>query len=191
VITKRNEEIQPGDLIFYYHELFGARKEGERSQQLLEVDPSNKMRMLGLDNMDILPQWYRVKIVKKYNNGILQDYPDSKWREIRECMLHKGQLPGSKGRKSLLVQELKKRQKRFSMEYEKLAEDEGSPIDLVRKPNVRMAQCSTSKYETGSSRSSESGDSKETTHTKLLMRQYRMKAENRKILESRGAAAQK
>ncbi len=65
-------------------------------------------------------------------------------------MLNKGHLPGSKGRKSLLAQELEKRQKRFSMEYEKLAEDEGSPVDLVRKPSVSTAQCSVSEYETGS-----------------------------------------
>jgi hypothetical protein len=93
-------------------------------------------------------------------------------------VLHKGYLPGSKGRASLLAQELEKRQKRFSMEYEKLAEDEGLPIDLVRKPSVRTAQCSTSEYETGSSSSSGSCDSKETTYTLLLMKQYREKAEN-------------
>ncbi len=55
VITKCNEEIQPDDVIFYYHELFRVRKEGERTQQVMEVDPSNKMRMLGLVYMDVLP----------------------------------------------------------------------------------------------------------------------------------------
>jgi hypothetical protein len=190
VIAKCNEEINPGDVIFYYHELFGARPEGERTQQVMEVDPSYKMKMLGLDNMDVLPRYHRVKIVKKYINGILQDYPNGRTREIREFMLHKGHLPGSKGRKSLLAQELEKRQKRFSMEYEKLAEDEGFPIDLVRKPHVRAAQCSVSENETDSSSSCESGDSKETTHTALLMRQYRKNNKNRESLESRAAAAQ-
>ncbi len=61
-------------------------------------------------------------------------------------MLHKDHLQGSKGRKSLLVQELEKRQKRFSMEYKNLAVDEGFSIDLTRKPLVRTAQCSASKY---------------------------------------------
>lgn len=28
-IAKDNEQINPGDVIFYYHELYGARKEGE------------------------------------------------------------------------------------------------------------------------------------------------------------------
>jgi hypothetical protein len=140
--------------------------------------------------MDVLPRWQRVKIVKKYNNGILQDYPNSKWREIREFMLHKGHLPGSKCRKSLLAQELEKRQKRFSMEYEKLAEDEGFPIDFVRKPSVRTTKCTASEYETCSSSSSESGDSKETRHTTLMMKQYREKTEKRKSLESKAAAAQ-
>jgi hypothetical protein len=40
VIAKCNEEIQPGDVIFYYHEFFGVRKEEERTQQVMEVDPS-------------------------------------------------------------------------------------------------------------------------------------------------------
>jgi hypothetical protein len=66
------------------------------------------------------------------------------------------------------------------MEYEKLAKDEWFPIDLVRKPSVRTAQCSISECETASSSSSESGDSKETAYTILLMRQYKKKADNRK-----------
>jgi hypothetical protein len=41
VIAKCNEEIQPGNVIFYYHELFGVSKEGERTQQVMGVDPSN------------------------------------------------------------------------------------------------------------------------------------------------------
>lgn len=159
---------------------------------MMEIDPSYKMRMLGLDNMDVLPKRHRVQVVKKYNNGILQDNPDPKWREIREFLLHKAHLPGSKGRKSLLAQELEKRHNRFSMEYEKLAEEEGFPIDLVRQPHRRTAQCSVSEYETesSSSSSSESGDSKDITYEKLVMRQYRKTAENRKSLESRAAAAQ-
>ncbi len=105
-------------------------------------------------------------------------------------MLHKGHLPGSKGRKSLLAQQLENRQKRFSMEYEKLAEEEGFPIDLVRKLHVRATQCSISEYETDSSSSCESGDSKETTHTALLMRQHRKNNKNQIRLESIAAVAQ-
>jgi hypothetical protein len=81
----------------------------------MEIDPEYKVTLLGLDNMDVLPKCRSIKIVKRYNNGILQDYPSPTWREIREFMFHKGQLSGSKGRKSLLPQELDKRQKRFSM----------------------------------------------------------------------------
>lgn len=148
------------------------------------------MKMLRLDNMDVLPKRHDIKVVKKYNNGILQDNPNPTWREIREFMLHKGHLPGSKGRKSLLAQELEKRQSIFNMEYEQMAEEEGFPVDLVRKPTVRRAQCSVSEYETSSSSSSESGNSKETTCTTLLMRQYKKKADDRKSFESRAAAGQ-
>jgi hypothetical protein len=76
VIAKCNEEIHPSDVIFYYHELIGVKPEGERTQQVMEVDPSYKMKMLGLDNVDVLPRHLRVKIVKKYSNGSLQDYPN-------------------------------------------------------------------------------------------------------------------
>ncbi len=30
-IAKANEQINPGYVIFYYHEVYGARKEGERT----------------------------------------------------------------------------------------------------------------------------------------------------------------
>jgi hypothetical protein len=37
----------------------------------MEIDPSYMMKMLGLDNMDVLPKRHDIKVVKKYNNGIL------------------------------------------------------------------------------------------------------------------------
>lgn len=133
IIAKANESISPGDVIFYYHELYGARKEGERTAQVLAIDPDYKMKMLHLDNFDVLPKYHRVKLVKKIYNGILQDPPSAAFREIREFVLRKGELSGSRGRKSLLAQTLENRQTRFRVEYEKMAEEEGFPIDLVTK----------------------------------------------------------
>ncbi len=52
--------------------------------------------MLTLDNMGVLRHNYRIRRVKKNNNGILQDIPDAPSREIREFILRKGSLPGGK-----------------------------------------------------------------------------------------------
>jgi hypothetical protein len=54
----------------------------------MEIDPEYKGKMLGSDNTVVLPKHHSIKIVKN---------PRPTWREIREFMFHKGQLPGSKG----------------------------------------------------------------------------------------------
>ena len=90
------EPINPGDMIFYYHEAFGARPIGERYATVVEINPDYRPKMLTLDNMDVLAHNYRIRRVKKNKNGILQDIPDAPSREIREFILKKGSLPGKK-----------------------------------------------------------------------------------------------
>ncbi len=83
------EPINPGDMIFYYHEAFGARPIEERYATVVEINPDYRPKMLTVDNMDVLAHDYSIKRVKKNNNGILQDIPDAPSRKIREYVLKK------------------------------------------------------------------------------------------------------
>ena len=184
------EPINPGDMIFYYHEAFGARPIGERYATVVEINPDYRPKMLTLDNMDVLAHNYSIRRVKKNNNGILQDIPDAPSREIREFILKKGSLPGKKNRKSLLAQQLERAQKRFSDQYVQYAEKEGYPVDLVRNvynSTLERADSTGSEYETVNSKESEGTSISENEYMKL----YSEKSKQRKALENMAAAGQK
>lgn len=192
------EPIYPGDMIFYYHEAFGARPIGERYATVVEIDPEYKPKMLSLDNMDVLAHDYSIRRIKKNNNGILQEIPDAPFRQIREYVLKKGSLPGKANRKSLLAQQLERAQKRFSDQYVAYAEKEGYPIDLVRNiynSKLKSSGDAVSEYETDSESSRASKGTKESEGSSIeeheYMKLYSEKAECRKSLESMAAAGQK
>lgn len=56
IIAKAGENFRPRYVIFYYHELFGCRKEEERITIVLRIDSDYKMKMLHLDNWDVCRQ---------------------------------------------------------------------------------------------------------------------------------------
>jgi hypothetical protein len=194
ITAKCGDEIKPGDVIFYWQSIFCPHtSEAERLCKVLEVDPDNKEKPLLLENRwDVLPPDYEIKRVKQYKNGILQDIPDSPWREIREFLLRKGRLAGA-SRKSLLAQKLEKLQKRFSDNYVEMAEEEGYPVDLVRniyKTNS-TARDEVSEYETDSDSDSSKDHSGSTIEEHEYMKLYSEKAECRRELEKKAAAGQK
>jgi hypothetical protein len=131
---------------------------------VLSIDPEYKAKMLHLDTWDVLEANHLVKRINIYNHGILQDNPDAEWREIGEFQREKEELPGNKSRKSLLAQKLSTAQKRFSDQYEKVAETEGFPIDLVLKPSSEDKSICV--YETASTSTGESDLSTTKENTK-------------------------
>ncbi len=178
-------------MIFYYHEAFGAIPIGERYATVVQIDPEYKLKLLALDNWDVLAQ---IRRVKKNNNGILQDMPNAPWREIREYVLKKGSLPGKANRKSLLAQQVGQLQKRFSDQYVQMAEEEGYPVDLVCNIyNSTLHRTDTSgseyEYETDSDSSKESEGTSIEEHG--YMKLYSDKSECGTALESMAAAGQK
>ncbi len=192
------EPINPGDVIFYYHEAFGARPIGERYAIVVEIDPEYKPKMLSLDNWDVLAYTYLIRRVKKNNNGILQDKPNAPFRQIREYVLKKGSLPGKANRKSLLAQQVGQLQKRFSDQYVQYAEKEGHPMDLVHNiynTKLQISDDAVSKYESASESSTESEGTRESKGSSIeeheYMKLYSEKSECRKALESKAAARQK
>ncbi len=71
------DPLNPGGMIFYYHEAFSVRSIGERYATVVEIDPDYRPKILSLDNMDVLAHDYQIRRAKKNNNGILQDIPDA------------------------------------------------------------------------------------------------------------------
>jgi hypothetical protein len=188
------EPINPGDMIFYYHEAFVARPIGKRYATVVEIDPEYKLKMLSLDNWDVLAHNYSIRRVKENNNGILQDIPNAPFRQIREYILKKGSLLGKGNRKSLLAQQVGQVQKRFSDQYVQFAEEEVYPVDLVSNiynSTLQRTDSTGSEYEyetvSGSSKESEGTSIEEHEYMKL----YSEKSECKKNLESTAAAGQK
>ncbi len=55
------DPLNPGDMIFYYHEAFGVRPIGERYASVVEIDTDYRPKILSLDNMYVLAHNYQIR----------------------------------------------------------------------------------------------------------------------------------
>ena len=79
----------PGDVIFYWHDLFVCGNPmGRRTATVRDIDP-HRDPMLRLDTMDYLRDHcvQRIKVLQQ--DGSLVENMDAKWREIQEFRLKK------------------------------------------------------------------------------------------------------
>lgn len=88
-VPPADEPLRPGDIIFYWHELYVCGNPmGERNATIQDVDP-DKYPIL-TDTMDPLSNTHRVKRVKIMEPyGSLIDNGKPIWREIGEFKLEK------------------------------------------------------------------------------------------------------
>jgi hypothetical protein len=137
-ITKASDEhLRAGDVIFYYDSLFGCRKSGEKTAQVVEVIPENvNGPMIRLDNWGHIDPTDVIKRVKVYIRGKLHDNPEPKWRELQDFVLIAQKLDpnAKKPRESRLGQEVGQLLKCLSSQYPKMAAEQGMPKDLLCFP---------------------------------------------------------
>jgi hypothetical protein len=85
-----DEPLNPGDVIFYWHELFVCGNPvGERYGTIRDIDP-DRDPILRLNTMDPLQSTHRVKRVKiMQSDGTLVENAAATWKEISEYRIKK------------------------------------------------------------------------------------------------------
>lgn len=133
-----NEPLRSGDVIFYYHPVFGAgTKLGERTATVLAVRPENDV-ILRLDNNECLDNDHQIQRVKENINGMQTDIPEPRWRDIDKFKLEEGALPGPF--KSIEARRLSNLMKRHREQLTKVASEHGMPQDMLHSCSKRRSR---------------------------------------------------
>lgn len=85
-----DEPLMPGDIIFYWHELFVCGNPlGKRTATIRDIDP-DRSPILRLDTQDPLLDTHQVQRIQVLQpNGTLINNPNPQFREIKEYRLKK------------------------------------------------------------------------------------------------------